>query len=164
MAETLDPAPDEFVIHVSGSVDEAITQARKLGSLKKIDDAEGLYVLRVQGSKSSKQAWQVAARELGEGTPLFPVLYDRNGTPHYPTGEVTVRFDAVPSDAELRRFGAAQHLRLLRKNEYAAQQVVYEPAAAASEYLPELVTRLAELPGVRSAWANTLSRFRRADR
>ncbi len=162
MPETFDPSPDEFVIRSAAS-DSLIARARVLGSLEQLDAAEPLCVLRVEGKASSKDAWQAALRALGQDTPVFPVLYDRNRSPHYPTGEVTVRFEVAPTDADLRSFCAEQRLRLLRRNEFAAQQVVCEPVAAASEFLPDLVARLSTQPGVRSAWANTLSRYRRAD-
>jgi hypothetical protein len=161
--ETLDPSPNEFVIRAAAS-DSLIARARVVGSLEPLEAAEPLCVLRVKGTASSKDAWHAALEALGPDTPLFPVLYDRDRSPHYPTGEVTVRFEAAPTDADLRRFCAEQRLRLLRRNEFAAQQVVCEPVAAASEFLPDLVARLATQPGVRTAWANTLSRYHRAEK
>jgi hypothetical protein len=89
------------------------------------------------------------------------VLYDRDGAPHYPTGEVTVRFAAAQSDAELATFCATHRLRLVRRNAFVAQQFVCEALVAATEFLPDLVARLAAQPGVQRAWANTLSSYRR---
>jgi hypothetical protein len=106
-------------------------------------------------------SWAAAARALGGAVELFPVLYDRDGAPHYPTGEVTVRFDEAPSDADLARFCDAQRIRLLRRNTFVAQQVVCAPLSAAADFLPELVARIAAQPGVHRAWANTLSAYRR---
>lgn len=164
MTERLDPAPDEFVIRLSAFSDEAFERVRHLGSVARLNAAAPLYLLRLEHSASSKEAWQTAARELGDETGLFPVLYDRDGLPHYPTGEVTVRFEATPSDSDLRRFCEEQHLCLLRRNEFVAQQVVFEPAALASEYLPDLVSRISAQAGVHAAWANTLSCYRRSGR
>lgn len=162
MPETLEPSPDEFVIRAAAS-DSLMARAGTVGSLKQLDAAEPLCVLRVEGKASSKDAWRAARQALGEDTPVFPVLYDRNRSSHYPTGEVTVRFEAAPTDADLRSFCAKHRLRPLRRNEYAAQQVVCKPVAAADEFLPDLVARLVSQPGVRDAWANTLSRYRRAE-
>ena len=160
--ETLGAAPDEFVLRIGAAPDEALARARRLGAVEALESAPQLRLLRVRGAVGAKEAWQSAARELGAATPLFPVLYDRDKVAHYPTGEVTVRFEATPTDAQLRRFCDRQRLRLLRRNEFVAQQVVCEATAPASEFLPDLVARLAAQPSVRAAWANTLSRYRRA--
>src|SRR3990172_6465341 len=133
--ETLEPALDEFVLCVGASAHEALDRARKLGVVERFDAEPQLCLLRVKGKATAKEMWQSTVRVLGEDTPLFPVLYDRDGSPHYPTGEVTVRFEAAPSDADLRRFCGAQGLQLLRRNEFVAQQVVCEPVAAAHEFL-----------------------------
>jgi hypothetical protein len=160
--EALDPARDEFVLRLPSPAEEAVERARRLGAVERFESTPGLCLLRVAPRGTPREAWRAAARELGGEAALFPVLYDPGGAPHYPTGEVTVRFDAAPSDADLRRFCAAQGLRLLRRNEYAEEQAVCEPVAPAREFLPDLVARLAAEPGVRRAWANTLSRYRRA--
>ena len=126
MTESLVPAADEFVVQSPASSKSALDRLRDLGKVERIDAAEPLLVLKVAGAKRAKDAWAAAAAKLGE-TRLFPVLYDSEGAPHYPTGEVTVRFDAAPSDADLRRFGDSHKLRLLRRNEFAPQQAVFEP-------------------------------------
>jgi hypothetical protein len=159
--ETLDPAPDEFVLRVAASDKDALARARKLGTVESLESAPQLYLLRVTPGKTPREAWQSAVRELGDALLVFPVLYDRGGTPHYPTGEVTVRFEAPPTESDLRHFCDAQGVRFLRRNEFVAQQVVCEPVDAACEFLPDLVMRIAAQPGVRRAWANTFSRYRR---
>jgi hypothetical protein len=162
--ERLDPAVDQFVMRVRAADHATIERARQLGAVERFDSEPQLCLLRLPHAKSSKQTWRDASRALGEDVSLFPVLYDRDGTAHYPTGEVTVRFESNPSDAELKRFCGAQRLRLLRRNEFATQQVVCEPITAPREFLPDLVSRLTAQPGVRRAWANTLSRYRRAEK
>jgi hypothetical protein len=101
-------------------------------------------------------------RSLGDDAEVLPVLRDRDGVAHYPTGEVTVRFDAAPSDTVLDAFARAQRLRLKRRNEFEARQAVFEPADAPPDWLPDIVARLARAPGVARAWANTASRYTRA--
>jgi hypothetical protein len=162
MSEALDPAPDEFVLRCPHASEERLGRMRLLGSIERIGSDGPLFLLRIKGKANSKEAWQAALRALGDDTVLFPVLFDRDRAPHYPTGEVTVRFDAAPTDADLGRFCDAQRLRLLRRNEFVPQQIVGVPLAAASEFLPDLVARLAAQPGVHSAWANTQSQYRRA--
>jgi len=163
MPESLVPAAGEFVVQSPTATKSALDRLRDLGTVERVDAAEPLLVLKVAGAKRAKDAWAATAAKLGE-TRLLPVLYDSDGAPHYPTGEVTVRFDAAPSDAELRRFGDSHKLRLLRRNEFAPQQAVFEPAGGSGEYLPDVVSKLAGLPGIHKAWANTLSRYRRTDK
>jgi hypothetical protein len=160
--ETLEPSNEEFVLRVDPADATALARARGLGAMEQLESARGLCLLRLPPRTSSKDAWQAATQALGSGIALFPVLYDPTGVAHYPTGEVTVRFEKAPSDADLRHFCDAQGLRLLRRNEYVAQQVVCEAVAPGAEFLPDLVARVAAQPGVYRAWANTLSRYRRA--
>lgn len=163
MAEALDPAPDELVLRGAAPSAAQLAQLGRLGTVRPVDDARAVLVLRLDAGGSAKAAWQAAQRALGGAIAVYPVLYDRDRAPHYPTGEVTLRFESTPSDADLGRFCGQQQLRLLRRNEFVAQQVVCAPVAAADEFLPELVRRLADLPGVRAAWANTQSSYRRGE-
>lgn len=163
MAEALDPAPDEFVLRGAPPSPTLRAQLGRLGVLRPVDAAGAVLVLRLAAGGGAKAAWQAAQRALGGALAAYPVLYDRDRAPHYPTGEVTIRFESAPSDAELGSFCGQQQLRLLRRNAFVAQQIVCEPASAADEFLPELVRRLADLPGVSAAWANTQSSYRRGE-
>jgi hypothetical protein len=161
MAESLDPAPDELVLRGEWPSATLLARLGRIGALERVGGAGAVLVLRLNAGSDAKAAWQAAQRALGDAIALYPVLYDRDRAPHYPTGEVTIRFESQPSDADLGHFCGQQRLRLLRRNEFVGQQVVCEPVSAASEFLPELVGRLAGLPGVKAAWANTQSSYRR---
>lgn len=163
MAETLEPAPDELVLRGGPPSATLLARLGRLGALRPLDAAGAVFVLRLAAGDSAKAAWQSARRALGGALAVYPVLYDRDRAPHYPTGEVTIRFERAPSDADLGTFCGEQRLRLLRRNAFVAQQVVCEPLAATEEFLPEFVGRLAGLPGVAAAWANTQSSYRRGD-
>jgi hypothetical protein len=158
--ETLRPSSEEFVLRADAAT---LTRARRLGPVERLESSarDNFCLLRVPQQATPEKSWAAVAKAMGGNVDLFPVLYDRDGTSHYPTGEVTVRFDAAPDDAALARFLDAHRLRLLRRNAFVAQQVVCASAAAASQFLPDLVARLAAQPGVLRAWANTLSNYRR---
>jgi hypothetical protein len=70
------------------------------------------------------------------------------------TGEISVRFHRAPSDADLAGFAAEHGLRLLRRNDFAPQQAVFQPLASG---LQEAVQRIRQEGAARSVWANTLS-------
>jgi hypothetical protein len=70
------------------------------------------------------------------------------------TGEISVRFHRAPSDADLAGFAAEHGLRLLRRNDYAPQQAVFQPLAS---NLEEVMGRIEQEGAARSVWANTLS-------
>ena len=159
--ETLRPSSEEFVLRVARADEATLARARRLGPVERIAQARDLCLLRVAQEATPAASWAAAAKALGGDVELFPVLYDRDGMSHYPTGEVTVRFAEAPSDADLARFCDRQRLRLLRRNAFVTQQVVCAPAAGA-DFLPDLVARIAAQPGVQRAWANTLSAYRRA--
>jgi hypothetical protein len=159
--ETLRPSAEEFVLRVAASDEATLTRARRLGPVERLGPARDLCLLRVPQRATPQATWAAVAKAIGGDVELFPVLYDRDGASHYPTGELTVRFETAPDDASLARFCEAQRLRLLRRNAFVAQQVVCAPASASSGFLPDLVARVAAQPGVRRAWANTLSQYRR---
>jgi hypothetical protein len=156
--ETLEPSPNEFVVRERGT--NAIERARVAGSVELIDAKSGTWVLRTAATQA-RAGWQSLAEGLGTGLEVLPVLRDRDGVAHYPTGEVTVRFAVPPSDAALRAFTREHGLALARRNELEPRQVVFSPAEG-RDWLPDVVERIAQVRGVERAWANTVSRYQRA--
>ena len=159
--ETLDPSPNEFVVRRAPAARRS-ARATAAGEWTLVDAASDTYLLRTPLAGDARSGWEAASRSLrGQGV-VLPVLRDRDGVVHYPTGEVTVRFDEAPSDTALDAFARAHRLRLSRRNALEARQAVFEPAATPADYLPDLVARLAKAPGVARAWANTASPYTRA--
>lgn len=161
MAEALEPAADQFVLRLARPSEPLPDAIAKLGRVEAIGSGQPLYLVRVEPQGATRQSWQTLSHGLGGDAFAYPVLLDRDGAPHYPTGEVTVRFERAPTPAELDSFAKDHRLRLLCANEFAPQQFVLEPLDRASDFLPDLVSRLTATPGIRSAWANTLSHYRR---
>jgi len=164
MAESLEPAAHQFVIHLARASASLPEQIAGLGRVTKLDEDQSRFLLEVESRGAAKESWRSLTRQLGEAAFAYPVLLDRQGMAHYPTGEVTVRFRGAPAPGELQEFAARHQLRLLRANEYTPLQFVLEPLDRADLFLPDLVARLAGAPGVHSAWANTVSRYRKAAR
>lgn len=160
-AEVLRPSSEEFVLRIPPGDEATLARARRLGPVERLPAQRGLALLRVPQQATPEASWTAALRALGADVELLPVLYDRDGAQHFPTGEVTVRFAEAPSDAELARFCEVQRLRLLRRNTFVAAQAVCAPASPSTDFLPKLVARVAAQPGVHRAWANTLSAYRR---
>jgi hypothetical protein len=161
VAEPLEPATDRFVIRApdwTGRIPDAVAA---LGTVEKLGTTEPLYLLKLTARQPARDAWAAVEQALGGKRAAYPALLDGGGSLHYPTGEVTVRFEQTPSLDDLKAFGAEHHLELRRGNEFSHQQFVYAPRDPAAEFLPDLIARLAVQPGVRSAWANTLSAYRR---
>lgn len=163
MVESLDPAADEFVLRGESPPAKLLAQLERIGSVQRVGAVAAVLVLRLNAGGDAKAAWRTAQRALGDAMAAYPVLYDRDRAPHYPTGEVTVRFASAPSDRDLAHFCGQQRLRLLRRNEFVGQQVVCAPVSATTEFLPDLVCRLGGLPGIEAAWANTQSSYRRGE-
>lgn len=163
MAEALEPAADQFVLRLARPTESLPDAIAKLGRVEAIGSGQPLYLIRVEPHGATRQCWQALSHGLGGDAFAYPVLLDRDGAPHYPTGEVTVRFERTPTPTELDAFAQGHRLRLLRANEFAPQQFVLEPLDRARDFLPDLVSRLIAAPGIRSAWANTLSRYRRGE-
>lgn len=136
--ETLEPSPGEYVVR------RPAARSAADGAWTLVDAATDTWVLRSTAARAS----------------MLPVLRDRDGVAHYPTGEVTVRFAEAPSDERLRAFAQSQRVSLARRNALERRQATFAPAAP--EWLPDLVDRLAAAPGVARAWAVTLSRYTKA--
>ena len=136
--EALVPSPREFVVRRPAARPVAA------GEWTLVDEASGTWVLRARDAR----------------TDLLPLLRDRDGVAHYPTGEVTVRFVQAPTDDALGAFAKAHRVTLARRNALEPRQAVFAPAA--HEWLPDLVDRLAAAPGVARAWPVTVSRYERA--
>ena len=161
MAEKLTPSSDQFVVRVKTSARPAA--ARRLASVGTVEELQGGDALLIRAGKTGKgrSAWDAVKRAAGAGATVQPVLLDADGQPHFPTGEISVRFEKAPSDDQLQQFAAAHGLRLRDRNELAPQQAVFLPAEATDGYLPDLVNELANEDGTKAAWANTQSRYRR---
>ena len=153
--ETLSPAPDELVVR------RPAARPADAGEWTLVDAASDTWLLRT-GATRARDGWRRASGALGAGDSALPVLRDRDGIPHYPTGEVTVRFAQAPDDAALRAFTRTHRVTLARRNALEPRQAVFVPIAARREWLPDLVGRLAAAPGVTRAWPNTVSRYERA--
>jgi hypothetical protein len=157
-------SPDNhlFVIHVSAEDRSAVTQRLTVwGSLRPLNGTDTL-LFSVPATSNVRIAWNQAQEIVGTAGSVQPVLLDEDGEPHYPTGEISVRFRDTLGDEELQSFAARHDLRLLRRNELVPQQAVFQPLDASGSYLPELVQRLEREKRTLSAWANTLSRYQRA--
>jgi hypothetical protein len=160
MAEKLVPAPERFVIRTADRDAPVSNEVRALGDVEPLTPNQALHVLSMKTGQTGERAWKALTGALGGGS-AYPVLIDGDGAEHYPTGEVTVRFEEKPSPALLESLARDQQVELVRENEFAPQQFVVVSRDPNKEYLPRLVERLSGYPGVRSAWANTLSRYRR---
>jgi hypothetical protein len=119
-------------------------------------------VLRVAGPPAGpKSVWQRILGQARAAEWAAPVLLDDRNQPHFPTGDVTVRFTHAPSQTDLERFAKAHGLHLRGRNAFVPDQACFTPARPRGTYLPELLQSLADTQGVAAAWANTLSRYRR---
>lgn len=75
------------------------------------------------------------------------------------TGEITVRFQEIPNDAQLQRFASGYGLHLLRRNKFVPQQVVFQPVDRSD--LSALVRTIEGDRRAKAVWMNTLSRYSR---
>lgn len=83
------------------------------------------------------------------------------GEESYPSGEVSIRFEASLDDADLDSFVKQHELEFRRQNEFVPEQVVVAPTRKRKTWLPDLIQSLNSERVVAKAWPNTLSRYRR---
>jgi hypothetical protein len=158
------PSGDRFVVKV---LPEALPDARSaLAALGIVESLAGsdLLCLRVSSRfPDPKSAWQGILDRIRMAQWVAPLLLDDQSHPHFPTGDITVRFDHAPTEAELQRFAAKHGLRLRGRNEFVPEQVSFTPAEPRGTYLPDILQAISRGKGVAVAWANTRSRYRRGE-
>lgn len=154
------PSSDTFVV---GGDETDAQSLNELGDVEAIKD-ESLSIVRVTGGNEvdPKATWKVildTAKSVGWAS---PVLLDEQGEKHFPTGDVSVRFKTAPSDEELARFAEKADLVVIDRNEFVPEQVIFRPSNSRRTFIPDLVTDLESAGEVETAWANTLTRYKRA--
>jgi hypothetical protein len=156
------PSNHLFIVRVDPK-DQATASKRlaSIGRLQPLEGSDSLLLSLPTPPAPSRSAWLQAQEVLGTAGSVQPVLIDETGEPHYPTGEISVRFTTAPDDAGLHRFAADHGLRLLRRNEFVREQAVFKPLDSAESYLPDLVRKIESEGIAKSVWANTLSRYQR---
>lgn len=157
------PCSDRVVVHMI-EPERAVKlreRARTLGTVEPLEERPDLFVLYLgEPPADPRTAWERVRSALGDGCEVEPVLFDPDGAPHYPTGHIVVRFREAPSDEELEGFAREHGLRLRARNPYVPAQAEFERGDR-NRYLLELVEGVERSSGVRSAWPDTLSRYRR---
>ena len=108
--------------------------------------------------EGSGAGWEDVAAAMGAPW-VAPVLVDSRDAESYPTGELTVRFAARPSDADLRDLERVADVKVVRRNEYVDSQVSVAPAGSSGVYLPDLCDQIRGRDGVATAWMSTRSRY-----
>ncbi len=156
------PKADLFVVHLMTQNKEEVSRRLKsIGSTEDLGE-DNTLLLRVNRKFSRPQAgWQQLTKLIGSSGTVQPVLSDETGQPHYPTGELTVRFLKKPSNKDLKEFGSRYGLRLRDRNEFVPEQAAFQVTDPAASYLPDLVQQIAADKTIKSAWANTLSHYKR---
>lgn len=134
----------------------------KCEEIKLFRDDEERFLLTLAGEADDPRiAWEYVQKAFGAEAVVAPVLTDEAGHTLYPTGTVHVRFDRTLSDDELQAFAATYRLGIQERNRYQPAQVSFSITDPTDTYLPELMDRLSEAPGVKAAWQETKARYRR---
>jgi hypothetical protein len=156
------PSSDRFVVKLPEPSAEPRRSLESLGDSAEIANS-GLTLLHAEGcSADPRSTWCIILERVASAEWAAPVLVDEEQQSHFPTGDVTVRFDRVLSNQELERFGAEHRLCVVSRNEFVPEQASFRPKRPREEYLPDVVRAIAADQHVIAAWAATISRYRRA--
>jgi hypothetical protein len=156
------PSNHLFVVRIRPEERSSAERLAMLGRVQPLEGMDALLLSLPSDREAPRAAWRQAQEIVGNAGSVQPVLVDEEGEPHYPTGEISIRFRDALGDDELRRFAARHKLRLLRRNEFVPQQAVFEPLSSSSSYLPEIVQEIGRQGAAKAVWANTLSLYQRA--
>lgn len=155
------PKPESFLLYVKPN-DKAEVSSRlaSIGSVEELD--EDTLLLRLTNKVSEPEAqWRQLSELVGPLAMVQPVLSDEQGHTQFPTGDVTVRFLKKPSDKQLKEFATKYRLQLRDRNEFVPEQAAFHVDDPNATYLPNLVEEISADKKIKSAWANTRSRYRR---
>jgi len=119
-------------------------------------------VVETNPTADAKAAWKDLVSRQSDAEWAAPVVTDDEGNESYPTGEITVRFKAAPSDDELQQFAADHGTTVARRNELQPAQAVLVPDEPRGTFLPEPCETIESDAEVEAAWPNTISRYRRS--
>ena len=160
----MNPSPSShlFVVRLRPEDPPASERLETLGRVQPLEGTDALLLSLPTDREAPKSAWRQAQEIVGDAGTVQPVLLDEEGEPHYPTGEISIRFKDALGDDELRRFAACNGLQLLRRNEFVPQQAVFQPLDGSGSYLPEIVQEIRRQGAAKAVWANTLSLYQRA--
>lgn len=151
-----------FVVHAKSDRRKVQEALKDFGKVEEVKGSDHLLLVHSPTDNPAKKTWRSIKKKLGKGESVHPVLIDETGRHQYPTGEINVRFERTPSDAQLKKFAAAHNLRLHSRNEFVPQQAIFEPVEAGDRYVLELVKEIQNDKNIQLAWPNTLSRYERA--
>ncbi len=161
MASSQLPSPREFLVHVrEGSAADAAVDLPEGATSAPMDD--GSILVELEDAGDPRATWGRLLEHLGSADWISPVVLDGTEEPHFPTGDITVRFEAPLSDTALHGFAESNGLEFRERNEFIAEQVSFRPRDPRGTYLPDLVERLRDDGAVANAWLNTKSAYRRA--
>jgi hypothetical protein len=156
------PSGDRFVVRVEPEDAPSLSRRlEELGSVEALDGTDLLLLHVSEPAADPRRVWERILDRADGAAWVAPVLIDEHGQPHLPTGEVSARFDRAPSEDDLQAFAGSHGLELRSRNEYVKEQATFRLARPRSTYLPDLVQSIGTEQGVRTAWANTLTLFRR---
>lgn len=154
------PSSDMFVIYPDK--DKSVKQnMMTLGETSELKGMDAM-LLRVEGkSADPKSNWNKVKEESSGKSIIQPVLIDEDGLSHYPDGKISVRFYDKLSDTDLQMFGKRHGLDAPARNPYVPEQVTFQLSNPREDYIVDVVKDVTEEEGVRTAWANTFSRYER---
>jgi hypothetical protein len=156
------PSQDLFVVRPDDRNDRRAIEdrVREIASVESLPGHEDLLLLRIRdlGSKP-KDTWTRLHDALGD-LHVAPAILDERGAVSYPTGRVAVRFKHAPKSNDLERFADKRNLKLVTVNKYVAEQAVFEPQGSGA-YLPDVVKSVEADADVDTAWAESLSGYKR---
>ena len=164
MIATQSPSPSALVVWIP-EVSQKSSFRKRLEQLGTVEDLPGYpdrVLLNVASAPGDpKASWQLIRERLGPHVKVEPVLLDEAKRPQYATGTVTVRFQRALTDIELAEWGRQRGLQVEARNKYVPNQVTFQPLDR-TRFLPELLQEIkASAQSIVSAWADTLSHYRK---
>jgi hypothetical protein len=155
------PSSTQFVVSPGAGGVDAVRRA--LDDATEVCPLAGTELVAVEWSPQGlgpRARWTDILKRVPDAHWAAPVFVVDAGS-QFPTGGVTVRFRHPPSAAAQRAFAERHELIAARPNEFVPAQVAWQPRDPRRTYLPSLLAALEKDAAIESAWAQTISRYRR---
>lgn len=130
-----------------------------------VQEPKPVFIVAIQTDHSDPTTLLKAVRKaMPSPTRVERVLSNERGERLIPTGTIQVRFVDEPSDELLESFSASNGLRVLARNRFQAKQVAFAVSDESAADIDADVSRVSACEGVRRAWPEVLSTYRRSEK
>ncbi len=111
--------------------------------------------------KTARAGWSSLHRLLGAGYLVLPAIVDEAGQCRYPTGLLSLRFEADASEQALQTVADTYGLEFVGRAKFTRQQALFRPADGSDVFLPDVSGKIGNDRQIKAVWFDAESAYSR---